>query len=138
MRKLLKAAIRKLIIALIAIALMIALIRLFPVNMTASMPFGIYMRLPAWHIKEGDIVELDNPLEKEEAEELGVYVRHGLLKKVERIEADGRYYVLGEHPLSFDSRYFGPVEPEYIKCRLKPVLTTTELPSWLKGREDKK
>lgn len=96
------------------------------------MPFGIYMRLPAWNIKEGDLVELDNPMD---SSYLGVNVKHGLLKRVERIESDGSYYVLGEHELSYDSRYFGSVEKKYIKSKLIPILTTKELPQYLQKHD---
>lgn len=119
--------------ALIAILI---LFYIFPLNITASMPFGIYMRLPAWNIAVGDLVELDNPLSEEESEELGVYERRGLLKRVERINEDGTVYVLGEHELSYDSRYFGSVERSCIKSRLIPVLTGYDLPEWLRADTD--
>ena len=34
-----------------------------------------------------------------------------LIKRVERIEPDGSYFVRGSHPESVDSREFGPVAP---------------------------
>ena len=117
------------------IALMI-LLYIFPINYTASMPFGIYMRLPAWNVKAGDLVELDNPLPAEESEALGVYERRGLLKRVKSINDDGTYYVLGEHELSYDSRYFGNVDKELIRWRLVPVFTGTNLPEWLRADTD--
>lgn len=126
-----KAVLRKAAVLAAAVLLVIGLVKLFPINITASMPYGLYMRLPAWNIKEGDLVELDNPME--DSSHLGVYVRHGLLKRVERINEDGTYYVLGESELSYDSRYFGDVEKKYIKSRLIPIWTAYELPEYLKA-----
>lgn len=123
---------KRIIFFIIAVIVFLALVRLFPINTTASMPYGVYMRLPAWNIKEGDLVELDNPID---SSYLGVYDKHGLLKRVDHINEDGTYYVLGEHELSYDSRYFGSVDKSYIKSKLIPIWTTTELPDWLKKTE---
>jgi type IV secretory pathway protease TraF len=127
---------RKLLILVIAVVVFLALLHFFPINYTASMPFGLYMRLPAWNIQEGDLVELDNPME--DSSHLGVYVRHGLLKRVDHINEDGTYYVLGESELSYDSRYFGDVDKKYIKHRLIPLWTTYELPEWLQVQKTDK
>ncbi len=124
---------KKLLVLIGALSLALALIRLFPINYTASMPFGLYMRIPAGNIKEGDLVEVDNPLD---SSGWGVYNRHGLLKRVDHINPDGTYYVLGEDEYSYDSRYFGAVGREYIKSRLIPLWTTYNLPEWLRQEEE--
>lgn len=128
MKWLLKQCGKRLIVFLIAVLVFLILVRLFPINTTASMPYGVYMRLPAWNIKVGDLVELDNPMD---SSYLGVYDKHGLLKRVDHINEDGTYYVLGEHERSYDSRYFGAVDKSYIKSKLIPIWTTKELPDWL-------
>lgn len=133
MRWTLKQIGKRLLILLGALIIVLTLIRVFPVNYTASMPFGLYMRLPAWNIKEGDLVEVDNPLD---SSAWGVYSRHGLLKQVDHINEDGTYYVLGENEYSYDSRYFGAVGKEYIKSKLIPLWTTYNLPEWLQKEEE--
>lgn len=124
---------KRLLILLGALIIVFTLVRVFPINYTASMPFGLYMRLPAWNIKEGDLVEVDNPLD---SSAWGVYNRHGLLKQVDHINEDGTYYVLGENEYSYDSRYFGAVGKEYIKSKLIPLWTTYNLPEWLQKEEE--
>ena len=124
---------KRLLILIGALIVVFALVRVFPVNYTASMPFGLYMRLPAWNIKEGDLVEVDNPLD---SSKWGVYNRHGLLKQVDHINEDGTFYVLGESEYSYDSRYFGAVGKEYIKSKLIPLWTTYNLPEWLQKEEE--
>lgn len=133
MKWVLKQIGKKVLILLAALAVFFILVKLFPINYTASMPFGLYMRLPAWNIEEGDLVELDNPLD---ASAWGVHTRHGLLKRVDHINEDGTYYVLGEDEYSYDSRWFGAVGKEYIKSKLIPVWTTYELPDWLTIKEE--
>ena len=61
--------------------------------------------------------------------------RRGLLKMVESVTEDGLYVVKGDHPYSYDSRYFGAVGRDYIKHKLVPVFTFKELPSWLAEKE---
>ena len=124
---------KKLIIFVLLTSTVLLLIRCFPLNVTASMPYGLYMRLPPWNIKEGDLVELDNPMD---SSSLGVYVQHGLLKKVDHINEDGTYYVLGEHELSYDSRYFGAIEKKYITSKIIPIWTTKELPEFLEKKNE--
>lgn len=105
-------------------------VHFFPLNVTPSMPYGLYMRLPAWNVKEGDLVEMANPLAYGS---FGVRTGMALLKRVDHITDEGFYYVLGEHPQSYDSRYFGAVGKEYIRNRVVPVFTFRDLPDWLAG-----
>lgn len=94
-------------------------------NTTASMPYGLYLRLPAWNLKVGDLVEMDNPF----YESFGVEAQRGLLKRIEGIEED-MYEVQGEGDLSYDSTYFGLVGKEYIRHRIVPLYVFRELPWW--------
>lgn len=94
-------------------------------NTTASMPYGLYLRLPAWNLKAGDLVEMDNPF----YESFGVEAQRGLLKRIEKIEGD-IYEVQGEGDLSYDSTYFGLVGKEYIRHRIIPLYVFRELPWW--------
>ena len=96
-------------------------------NDSPSMPVGFYVRLPAWSVKEGDLVEVENPMG---AGYLGVRALK-LLKRVVSVE-NGYYTVKGESELSYDSRYFGAVGRKEIKARLLPLLTYGyENPRWL-------
>lgn len=104
----------------------ILMLRVFTINTSASMPYGIYMRLPAIGIEKGDLIEFDNPMNQNM---WGVNVRHGLLKRVTDINEDGMYYVLGEHPLSYDSRYYGWIGKEYIKHKIWRIWTPENIPS---------
>lgn len=99
--------------------------RILAVNTTRSMPYGLYMRLPAWNIEVGDLVELDNPL----TDSFGVKARWGLLKRIESIQG-GLYEVQGETEDSYDSTYFGLVGKEYIRHRVIPLCVSRELPWW--------
>ena len=128
-----KVVLRKLLRSLVGLALVLLLFHLFPLNVTASMPFGVYMRLPAIGIKEGDYVSLDNPLA---IGAFGVKVLTGILKRVESITDEGLYVVKGEHEYSYDSRYYGAIGGEYIRNRLLPLITFRTLPDWLAEKEE--
>lgn len=104
----------------------------FPLNITPSMPYGLYMRIPARHVKVGDLVEIKNPLD---SSVWGVYNTSGLLKEVKEINEEGLFYVLGEHPLSYDSRYFGYIGEEYIEHKVVPIFVFNNLPAFLAKEE---
>ena len=112
------------VLASIAITLLFMIF--VPFNGTPSMPYGWYVRLPAGNIQVGDLVELDNPFRGL----YGVEAERGLVKRVSSIEGD-LYEVRGEHPLSYDSRFFGLIGKEYIRHRLIPLVTFTEVPGWM-------
>lgn len=99
--------------------------RFLSFNTTASMPYGLYLRLPAWNLKAGDLVEMDNPFYGS----FGVEAQRGLLKRIEGIEED-MYEVQGEGDLSYDSTYFGLIGKEYIRHRIIPLYVFRELPWW--------
>lgn len=96
----------------------LAIGNLVPINDTASMPFGLYLRLPAWNLEVGDLVELDNPFYNS----FGVKAQRGLLKRIVNKEGE-MYEVQGENELSYDSTYFGLVGEEYIKHKLIEIWT---------------
>lgn len=94
------------------------MLRIFTLNVSGSMPLGLYMRLPPFEISTGDLVELDNPLLPGL---WNVNVRSGLLKRVTDISSDGLYYVRGEDPYSYDSRFYGWVGEEYITHKVLAI-----------------
>lgn len=128
-----KQILKKLGFGLVSILLMLLAFRFFPLNVTPSMPFGVYLRLPAIGIGEGDYVSLDNPLA---TGAFGVQIRTGILKRVESITDEGLYVVRGEHELSYDSRYYGAIGKEYIRNKLLPLITFRNLPDWLALKEE--
>lgn len=93
-------------------------VMIFPYNGTSSMPEGLYLRLPAWNIGVGDIVQADSPMVDEY---LGSHAKGNLIKHVTAIE-NGMYELQGETLLSYDSDFFGMVGKERIKAELIPVL----------------
>ena len=93
------------------------------VNVTESMPLGIYVRVPIiGDIREGDIIELRNPMpDGYMGMELG---NTTLLKHVTAVSEDGsRLIVRGETPRSYDSRFFGPVDRSLAVARAYPLIT---------------
>lgn len=129
MNKTIKHVLLKLVITIAFMVLTMLVFHFLPINVTQSMPYGLYLRLPAFYVKEGDYVELNNPMAKGF---LGVDRTRGLCKRVDHITEEGLFYVLGEHELSYDSRYFGAVGKEYIEHKLLPVVTFKTLPDWLR------
>ena len=113
------------LIFLILVSLVLRLCVVY--NDSPSMPVGFYLRIPAWSVEVGDLVEIENPMG---AGYLGVRALR-LLKKVVSID-DGYYTVRGDSELSFDSRYFGAIGKTEIKARILPILTYGyENPRWL-------
>lgn len=105
----------------LAAALMIPITALvLPYNDTESMPLGFYLRLPAWNVEEGDLVQAENPMQPGW---LGVMTDDNLLKRVASISPEGLYELQGDHPYSFDSTFFGLVGRERIRAELIPVLS---------------
>ena len=113
------------VVALMAVLVLFAHCVQF--NTSPSMPLGWYLRVPAWNIRIGDLVEFDNPFEEGV---FGVGISTGIFKRVERIE-DGMYWVRGDDPMSYDSRYFGLLGREYIRNKVVPLATFGEMPGWM-------
>ncbi len=58
------------------------------------------------HLKPGDVIVFQD-------------AHYGtLIKRVERLEADGGIFAVGTHPLSLDSRRLGPVAPQAVTGRV--------------------
>lgn len=115
-------------IVIVLFVFVVVLAHFVCINFTPSMPYGLYLRLPAWNLEVGDLVEMDNPF----YESFGVDAQKGLLKQITGIEGD-LYEVQGEGELSYDSTYFGLVGKEYISHRIIPLYVFRELPWWLQG-----
>lgn len=124
---------RKLTIAGIGLIFLLLAFHLFPLNITPSMPYGIYLRLPALRIKVGDYVQIDNPFI---TGCFGVKVSGSLVKRVVEITEEQLFVLRGEHELSYDSRYFGAIGKEYIRYKLVPIITFETIPEWLAVKED--
>ena len=105
------------------IASWIFLVALVSVNITPSMPRGIYLRLPVTgDIRVGDIVEFQNPMPEGY---MGMNLDGvPLLKHVVAVSDDGMQLIVrGESERSYDSRYFGPLDVSLVEARAYPLLT---------------
>lgn len=105
------------------IASWIFLVALVSVNITPSMPRGIYLRLPVTgDIRVGDIVEFQNPMPEGY---MGMNLDGvPLLKHVVAVSDDGTQLIVrGESERSYDSRYFGPLDASLVEARAYPLLT---------------
>lgn len=97
-----------------AVALLpLAFISLVRYNPTPSMPVGFYLRVPG-KPQEGDLVEAVNPMDPSY---LGVCASV-LVKHVDHVTPEGLYWLRGDSPRSFDSRYFGAVGDDLVRFRL--------------------
>lgn len=113
--------------ALIAVLIMIG--TAIRPNISHSMPYGLYLRLPVWgEIQEGDLVQLESPMRRGY---LGSHASDNLLKRVESVASGPLYFVRGESDDSYDSRYFGFVGRPYIKARIVPIYTVSDMPGGL-------
>lgn len=101
----------------------IFLVTLVSVNITPSMPRGIYLRLPVTgDIRVGDIVEFQNPMPEGY---MGMNLDGvPLLKHVVAVSDDGTQLIVrGESERSYDSRYFGPLDASLVEARVYPLIT---------------
>lgn len=92
-------------------------ILIFPLNTTDSMPMGVYLRLPAWNVKEGDIVQAESPMVPGF---LNTSSNGNLVKRVASVKG-GLYELQGDTVLSYDSDFYGMVGKENIIARLIPL-----------------
>ena len=74
---------------------------------------------------DGDCVVFSD----EDVQVNGQFLKNSARQKTIPVRIDGRVelhnevLLMSEHPLSFDSRYFGPVSAEAICTPLKPLIT---------------
>lgn len=85
--------------------------RHFAVNLSASMPRGLY-RIEGGSPKPGELAVF--PVKALPVQWRGQTRAKRLLKGV-IWQNESLSYVRGEHPLSFDSRYYGSVETRFLK-----------------------
>jgi type IV secretory pathway protease TraF len=95
---------------------LVVLSRFFVVNLTPSMPLGLYLIRSDKPIV-GDLVIFPETALPERWRGRIKYKR--LLKRLVSDEA-GRSYVLGDHPRSFDSRIYGTIESGRLR-RVTPL-----------------
>lgn len=100
---------------------------MLPYNQTRSMPIGFYLRVPAWGLEPGDVVQVKNPMVPGY---MGVSAYDNLVKRIASISEDGLYELQGNTLTSFDSDYYGLVGRDFIVARLIPVIT------WEKGSDE--
>lgn len=116
------------LVSLFFLPFIIALI--LPFNSSYSMPYGWYLRTPPLFVKEGALVEVENP----KIGYMGVRTKV-LFKRIEKIDGDD-ITVKGEHKYSYDSRYFGSISRKDIKSNLFPVYTFHEIPAFLQKKNN--
>jgi len=127
-----------------ALWLLLPLAMLLRLNLSSSEPLGFY-RLTREPLSRGAFVLLDSPL-KQIAGVPGDVVRvtpegsyiNGKLWPMSAIPGDsafphypygtytlrpGQLWILGQHPNSWDSRWFGPIPQTLISSTAEPVLT---------------
>ena len=101
----------------------IFLVTMVSVNITQSMPRGIYLKLPVTgEIRAGDIVEFQNPMPDGY---MGMDLDGvPLMKHVVAVSDDGSQLIVrGETERSYDSRFFGPLDASLVEARVYPILT---------------
>jgi len=117
-------------IILIVMFSVLLVLMLFGFNSSSSMPIGIYMRLPAWNLKVGQIVAFSNPLADGQ---FGVNVgSSSIIKRIVRLDGE-KIYVRGEDDAAYDSRYFGYLTSSYIRFRAVPVFVFDKVPDFIKS-----
>ncbi len=106
------------------------------INRTASHPIGLY-----WIVEKepevGDYVLFCIPVERSELPPIDMiyvtpctadYEGTPLLKRIDQILSDGRYYVKGDQSKSLDSRVFGPIHRREVMGVFEPILAVTAMP----------
>ena len=95
----------------------------FLVNVTPSVPTGLYVRDFWTPIAVGEIVAVDQPpLAQRVLGPLGYPAEAALLKRVAAEEQTGALFLLGDGENSFDSRAFGAVPASSVRGVYRQVL----------------
>jgi type IV secretory pathway protease TraF len=96
----------------------------FLVNVTPSVPMGLYVRDFLAPVAVGEIIAVDQP---EQARRvlgpLGFPTGAALLKRVAAEDQPGAIFLIGDGPNSFDSRAFGAVPTSSVRGVYRQVLT---------------
>jgi type IV secretory pathway protease TraF len=95
----------------------------FLVNVTPSVPTGLYVRDFWAPVAVGEIVSVDQPAEARRVlGPLGYPAEAALLKRVAAEEQTGALFLLGDGANSFDSRAFGAVPASSVRGVYRQVL----------------
>jgi type IV secretory pathway protease TraF len=95
----------------------------FLVNVTPSVPTGLYVRDFWAPIAVGEIVAVDQPdAARQLLGSLGFPAEAALLKRVAAEEQTGALFLLGDGENSFDSRAFGAVPASSVRGVYRQVL----------------
>lgn len=95
----------------------------FLVNVTPSVPTGLYVRDYWAPVAVGEIVAVDQPeAARQVLGPLGFPAEAALLKRVAAEEQTGALFLLGDGENSFDSRAFGAVPASSVRGVYRQVL----------------
>jgi len=94
---------------------------ILPFNGSSSMAYGYYLRLYGAQklAKQGSLVQAQNPMPGYLGSTEGYMLKHVLA-----ITEEGDYVLQGEGEHSYDSRYFGPLDPSYVNAFVLPLATS--------------
>jgi type IV secretory pathway protease TraF len=96
----------------------------FLVNITPSVPMGLYVRDFSAPVAVGEIVAVDQPAPARRVlGPLGFPTEAALLKRVAAEDQAGAIFLIGDGPNSFDSRAFGAVPTSSVRGVYRQVLT---------------
>ena len=96
----------------------------FLVNVTPSVPMGLYMRDFFAPVAVGEIVAVDQPQQARRVlGPLGFPTEAALLKRVAAEDHPGAIFLIGDGPNSFDSRAFGTVPTSSVRGVYRQVLS---------------
>jgi type IV secretory pathway protease TraF len=114
--------------AVIALSVIWAMPRLigavFLVNVTPSVPMGLYVRDFSAPVAVGEIVAVDQPQQARRIlGPLGFPTEAALLKRVAAEDQPSAIFLIGDSPNSFDSRAFGAVPTSSVRGVYRQVLS---------------
>jgi hypothetical protein len=96
----------------------------FLVNVTPSVPMGLYVRDFSAPVAVGEIVAVDQPAQARRVlGPLGFPTEAALLKRVAGQDPQGAIFLIGDGPNSFDSRAFGAAPTSSVRGVYRQVLS---------------